>query len=207
MPRLNNIDKQKLYYANKNDFSNYNNLTDILSRPIKWNLIEEQYDQIIKYTTALKLGHTNAENIMKRFTANNLKHPVFQALTELGKAIKTIFLCQYLSSVNLRREIHEGLNVVERWNGVNDFIFYGNNGKMRSNNPAESELSMLCLHLLQLSMTLINTIMIQNILNESSWIDKMTPEDKRAITPLIYEHINPYGEFVLDMGTRIFEDL
>ena len=144
---------------------------------------------------------------MKRFTANNLKHPVFQALTELGKVIKTIFLCQYLSSINLRREIHEGLNVVERWNGVNDFIFYGNNSKLRSNNPAESELSMLCLHLLQLSMTLINTIMIQKILDESDWISKMTPEDKRAITPLIYEHINPYGEFILDMGTRIFEDL
>ena len=144
---------------------------------------------------------------MKRFTANNLKHPVFQALTELGKVIKTIFLCQYLSSINLRKEIHEGLNVVERWNGVNDFIFYGNNSKLRSNNPAESELSMLCLHLLQLSMTLINTIMIQKILDESGWISKMTPEDKRAITPLIYEHINPYGEFILDMGTRIFEDL
>ncbi|MEY8715472.1 transposase [Francisella philomiragia] len=207
LPRLSNISKQKLYYTNKNDSSNYSNLTDILSRPIKWNLIEEQYDQIIKYTTALKLSHTNAENIMKRFTANNLKHPVFQALTELGKVIKTIFLCQYLSSINLRREIHEGLNVVERWNGVNDFIFYGNNSKLRSNNPAESELSMLCLHLLQLSMTLINTIMIQKILDESGWISKMTPEDKRAITPLIYEHINPYGEFILDMGTRIFEDL
>ncbi|WP_411961510.1 hypothetical protein [Francisella sp. SYW-2] len=25
-------------------------------------------------------------------------------------------------------------------------MFYGNNSKLRSNNPAESELSMLCLH-------------------------------------------------------------
>lgn len=70
LPRLNNISKQKLYYTNKNDSSNYNNLTDILSRPIKWDLIKEQYDQIIKYTTALKLDHTSAENIMKR-----INHP------------------------------------------------------------------------------------------------------------------------------------
>ena len=35
LPRLSNISKQKLYYTNKNDSSNYNNLTDILSRPIK----------------------------------------------------------------------------------------------------------------------------------------------------------------------------
>jgi len=36
---------------------------------------------------------------------------------ELGKVIKTIFLCRYLHDENLRREIHEGLNVIEQWNG------------------------------------------------------------------------------------------
>ena len=79
----------------------------------------------MKYTVALKLGTANAENIMKRFTRNNLQHPTYKALAELGKAVKSIFLCRYLSSEALRREIHEGLNTVERWNGVDDFIFYG----------------------------------------------------------------------------------
>lgn len=31
----------------------------------------------------------------------------------------------------------------------------------------------------------------------------MTIEDKRAISPLINEHINPYGEFPLDMNQRL----
>jgi len=31
----------------------------------------------------------------------------------------------------------------------------------------------------------------------------MTPEDLRALTPLIYSHINPYGIFELDMEERI----
>ena len=72
----------------------------------------------MKYTVALKLGTANAENIMKRFTRNNLQHPTYEAPAELGKAVKSIFLCRYLSSEGLRREIHEGLNTVERWNGV-----------------------------------------------------------------------------------------
>ena len=47
------------------------------------------------------------------------------ALAELGaeglathgtaKVVKTIFLCHYLASEELRREIYEGLNVIENW--------------------------------------------------------------------------------------------
>ncbi|RAM49798.1 MAG: hypothetical protein C6Y22_20705 [Hapalosiphonaceae cyanobacterium JJU2] len=37
---------------------------------------------------------------------------------------------QYLDSAEVRREVNEGLNVVERWNGVNDFIFYGKGGEL-----------------------------------------------------------------------------
>ena len=48
--------------------------------------------------------------------------PVHQALSELGKASKTIFLCRYLNSMELRREINKGLNVIENWNSANDFI-------------------------------------------------------------------------------------
>lgn len=31
----------------------------------------------------------------------------------------------------------------------------------------------------------------------------MTTEDFRALTPLFYTHINPYGHFNLDMSERI----
>jgi hypothetical protein len=31
----------------------------------------------------------------------------------------------------------------------------------------------------------------------------MAPEDFRALTPLIYSHVNPYGHFNLNMEERI----
>ena len=40
----------------------------------------------------------------------------------MGKAIKTIFLCRYLHSEAQRRQIQEGLNVIETWNGANSFM-------------------------------------------------------------------------------------
>ena len=62
---------------------------------------------------------------------------------------------------------------------------------------------MLSLHLLQISMVYINTIMIQRLLSEREWFEKMEVEDLRALSPLIYAHINPYGTFKLDMDERL----
>jgi hypothetical protein len=31
----------------------------------------------------------------------------------------------------------------------------------------------------------------------------MKPEDWRGLTPLFYQHVNPYGRFMLDMTQRI----
>ena len=104
------------------------------------------YDQMVKYTAALKIG-TAETAIMKRFTRNNLKHPTYKALQELGKAVKTIFLCEYLMSEELRIEINQGL--------------------------------------------------------KKEWLNKMQAEDYRALSPLIYQHVNPYGNFELNMDERI----
>jgi TnpA family transposase len=203
MPRLKNIGRQKLYRPDTGIHDMYANLQQILTRPINWGLIRQQYNQMIKYATALRLGTAETEAIMKRFTRNNLKHPTYLALTELGKAIKTIFLCKYIDSEKLRIEINKGLNVVENWNSANSFIFYGKSGEICTNRIEDQEIAVLSLHLLQNCLVYVNTLMIQRILTQNEWINIMTPEDFRALTPLIYVHINPYGDFDLDMNKRI----
>ena len=202
MPRLKGIGRQKLYKAEAGQ--NFSNLDSVMAlRAINWELIEEQLDTMVKHAAALKIGMADAESLLRRFTRKNAQHPAYKALAELGKAIKTIFLCRYLASEELRREIHEGLNVVESWNSTNGFIFYGNGGELATNRRENQEIGLLCLHLLQASLVYINTLMIQQVLDDARWLDRMTSRDLAALSPLLTQHINPYGRFELDMEARL----
>jgi len=134
LPRLKAIHKQRLRLPDdETKADTYKNLRHVLTRSIRWDLIRQQYDQMVKYATALRLGTAQTEALLRRFTRNNVQHPTYKALAELGKAVKTIFLCRYLHSEALRREINEGLNIVEQWNGATDFVFFAGNGRLKLN--------------------------------------------------------------------------
>lgn len=203
MPRLKAISKQRLYLSSSDLRPELAELGPILTRPIDWGLITQQYDEMIKYATALREGSAEPEAILRRFTRASVQHPTYRALAELGKAIKTTFLCSYLADESLRREIQDGLNVIENWNSANGFIFFGKSGEIATNRLDDQEASVLALHLLQVSMVYVNTLMIQKILSEPRWRNTMESRDYQALSPLVYAHVNPYGIFELDMAKRL----
>jgi TnpA family transposase len=203
LPRLKAMHRQRLYRPEAGQPEAYPHLQPVLSRPIRWELIAQQYDPMVKYATALRLGTAETEAILRRFTRHNVQHPTYRALIELGNARRTIFLCRYLRLLELRREIQEGLNVIENWNSANDFILFGHGGEIATNRRDDQELTMLTLHLLQNCLVFINTLMIQRVLSDPAWEERLTADDLRGLTPLIYGHISPYGAFLLDMHTRL----
>ena len=93
--------------------------------------------------------------------------------------------------------------MVENWNGAQGFIFFGKGGEIASNRLEDQELSVLALQLLQNCLIYVNTLMLQRILIEPAWLERMTPEDHRALTPAIHGHINPYGRLTADLSRRI----
>ena len=202
MPRFKAIGTQKLYRAEAGQ--TYPNLALVMaSRAIDWDLIEQQLDTMVKHAVAMKRGMADAESLLRRFTRANVQHPAYKALTELGKAIKTIFLCRYLASEDLRREVNEGLNVVESWNAANDLILFGRKGELATNRREDQEMGLLCLHLIQASLVYINTIMIQEVLEDPGLLGQMTPRDLAALSPLLTAHVTPFGRFDLDLETRL----
>jgi TnpA family transposase len=124
-------------------------------------------------------------------------------MLELGRAQKTIFIARYLRDRDLRREIEEGLNLIESWNRVNGVIFFGKSGEFATNRRDQQQLGMLALHILQAALVYVNTLMLQDILAEPEWQGMLTAEDQRGLTALFWAHVRPYGEITLNMTKRL----
>jgi hypothetical protein len=76
-------------------------------------------------------------------------------------------------------------------------------GEIAANDLGNQELTMLALHLPQICLVYINTLMIQRILTEPDWMQRMQPDHLRARTPLFYALVTPYGTFRFDTSQRL----
>jgi len=82
-------------------------------------------------------------------------------------------------------------------------ICYGRGGEISTNRREEVEMTALCLRILQAALVYVNTLMLQDVLAGETWSALLTPEDRRGLTPLFWQHVRPYGEVRLDMGSRL----
>jgi TnpA family transposase len=200
--RFKQINTMKLYLPGKGESFSYPRLGPALTRPIRPEIIENNYDLMIKYATAIRQGTASTEALLRRFQGETT-HPAYTAMLELGRAQRTIFLAHWLRNRDLQRETESGLNVVENYNGVNDYIRFGKRGELASNRREEQELGMLCLQILQSCLAFINTLMIQDTLAQPEWAHTLTDVDQRGLTPLFHSNMTPYGIMRLRPDRRL----
>ncbi len=61
LPRLTPMHSQRLAVVEEGAAERYPHLKEVLGKPINWEVIRRQYDMMIKYATALKIGKADAD--------------------------------------------------------------------------------------------------------------------------------------------------
>jgi TnpA family transposase len=87
--RFKQVNIMKLYLPGKSDRFAYPLLGPALTRPIRPEVIENNYDLMIKYATAIRQGTASTEALLRRFTGETT-HPAYSAMYEVGCAQRTI---------------------------------------------------------------------------------------------------------------------
>ena len=94
--------------------------------------------------------------------------------------------------------------MIENFNAANEFICYGRQSELQTNDPEIQQLTILCLHLLQNAVILANTLMMERVFEQEAFEKRMERENYRALTPLFTSNINPYGVFTVDFDKPSF---
>ncbi len=195
-PRLKRIGNQTLYgFAAKSTYQK-RGYAIVPSRSINHKLILRNWDDILRFMATIKLKHTSASQLFKRLSSYAKDHPLYQALKEFGRIIKTNFILTYYDDLELRQRIEKQLNKIELSNKFSKAVFFANNQEFQEGTKEEQEIATACKVLIQ------NTIVLWNYLYLSQQLVEMNDDEKIEALSSIkkgslisWRHVNLQGEY------------
>ena len=197
MPRIRDLKDQQLYKPDKN--ISYGELDSILNKYIDLELIEEQWDQMIRVIGSLKNKLAPAHEIVRRLGKGTPSDRLSKAFTQLGRLIKTEYILRYLTSSDLRQKIQRQLNKGEHRHSLSRWIFFANQGKFQVGDYEEIMNKASCLSLVSNAILYWNTIKMQGVISqretngekiEKSWLPH--------ISLLSHKHVIPMGTYFVE---------
>ncbi len=196
-PRIKNLKAQQLYSLKER--KEYLRLGHRLlpKRKIKVELIEENWEDILRFIATIKSRKTSASQLLHRLTSYSRQHKLYTALKEFGKIIKTDFLLTYIDDVGLRQRIEKQLNKVESSHRFSKAVFFGSNAEFQVATVEEQNIANNCKRSIQNSVILWNYLYMTQKLKDAA-----SMEERDEIIKVIqqssivhWSHINFYGEY------------
>jgi TnpA family transposase len=196
-PRIKNFKKQHLYSFEKPSALKELGYHILPDKSLDINHIADQWDQILRFIATIKLKETSASQLFKRLTSYSKQHPLYRALKQFGRIIKTLFLLKYIDDVELRQMIEKMLNKLESSNKLNKAVFHGNNQEFQFSTKEEQLIADGCRRLIENSIICWNYLYLSKLISEAE-----TNDQKRNLINTIkngsvvaWRHINLQGEY------------
>ena len=196
-PRIKALKHQQLYgFRKRREYAQqgYEILPDGY---IKTPLIEPHWDDMLRFIATIKLKEATASQLFRRLNSYAKHHPLYQALKEFGKILKSDFLLRFIDEVELRQAIEKQLNKGENANQFSKAISFGNHHDFLYGEKVEQELAEGCRRLIK------NAIICWNYLYLSQKIGQEHDADRRqALLVAVqqgsvasWRHVNLHGEY------------
>ena len=205
MPRIRNWKDLKFFRPDKK--VKYKNIDSLFSDAIKWDLIETHWQDMIQVVLCVQAGKISSKLLLRKLGNYSRKNKLYLAFQELGRVLRTQFLLEYISDVEMRETITEKTNKVEAYNGLSEWASFGSRHLVASNDEDEMEKA------IKYNDILTDSIILQNIVDETNIIGQLRNEDFNIkkedagfLSPYLTGHIKRYGDYVVDMN-RVPKDI
>jgi len=155
---------------------------------------------------SLKLGTIHASELIRSLLRSTRPSGLAQAIMEVGRVNKTLYLLNYLDDKDYRRRILTQLNHQEGRHAVARAICYGQREDIRKRYREGQEDQLGALGLVTNAVVLWNSLYIQEALSHLRSTGE-TPEDEHIarLSPLMHGHINMLNHYTFTLPEDILK--
>ena len=159
-PRIRDLGDTKLFIP-KGDAS-YDALKPLISSDrLNIKAIRAHWDDILRLATSIKQGTVSASLMLRKLGSYPRQNGLAVALRELGRIERTLFILDWLQSVELRRRVHAGLNKGEARNALARAVFFYRLGEIRDRSFEQQRYRASGLNLVTAVIVLWNTVYLE----------------------------------------------
>ena len=194
-PRIRDLGDTKLFIP-KSDIT-YDALKPMVSSDrLNIKAIRAHWEDILRLATSIKQGTVTASLMLRKLGSYPRQNGLAVALRELGRIERTLFILDWLQSVELRRRVNAGLNKGEARNALARAVFFNRLGEIRDRSFEQQRYRASGLTLVTAAIVLWNTVYLERATNALRENGHAVDETLlKYLSPLGWEHINLTGDY------------
>jgi TnpA family transposase len=154
------------------------------------------WDEILRLAASIKQGTVTASLMLRKLGSYPRQNGLALALRELGRIERTLFILDWLQSVELRRRVNAGLNKGEARNALARAVFFNRLGEIRDRSFEQQRYRASGLNLVTAAIVLWNTVYLERTTEYLKTQGQLNEELIPYLSPLGWEHINLTGDYV-----------
>jgi TnpA family transposase len=194
-PRIRDLGDTRLYVPG--DVHAWPSLRPMIGGTLNIKLIRSHWDEILRLAASIRKGTVTASLMLRKLGSYPRQNGLAAALRELGRIERTLFILDWLQSVELRRRVQAGLNKGEARNALARAVFFHRLGEIRDRSFEQQRYRASGLNLVVAAIVLWNTVYleraVQALKNHGQQVDDGL---LKHLSPLGWGHINLTGDYV-----------